>query len=250
MAAPSAKQMQQTAMGPLKVAQVALRGGDSGKAGVSATSASVSGLSAKQRQAQALKLRADEARVQQLRGIFAAYDEDRDGLLNELELGSALLALGLEPSVKMLQRFGSLSASGVNLESFVKTCMARASGPSPAVGDSTYESILSLFRSLDEGGRGRVPLAMLLHVLAEVAAPSALTMAEVQDLLRMSGILTPAVAADPRLLYSMEIEAGDFVRMLMFVPPPRVRAAPLSPPPAASGPRKETRGIMAGTYLS
>lgn len=243
-------------MGPLKVAQVALRG-ESGKRendAVSATSASAAaGLSAKQRQAQALKLRADEARVQQLRGIFAAYDEDRDGLLNELELGSALLALGLEPSARTLQRFGSLSASGVNLESFVKTCMARASGPAPSGGDTTYESVLSLFRSLDEGGRGRLPLAMLLHVLAEVAAPSALTMAEVQDLLRMSGILTPAVAADPRLLYSMEIEAGDFVRMLMFVPAPRATqrvAAPLSPPPPASGPRKETRGIMAGTYLS
>jgi hypothetical protein len=39
-------------------------------------------MTQKQRQAYTLKKRADEARIQQLRGIFAAYDEDRDGVLN------------------------------------------------------------------------------------------------------------------------------------------------------------------------
>ena len=40
------------------------------------------GMTAKVRRAHTLKKRADSARVQQLRGIFAGYDEDLDGLLS------------------------------------------------------------------------------------------------------------------------------------------------------------------------
>lgn len=45
--------------------------------------AATQGMSAKQKKAYVLKRRADEARIQQLRGIFAAYDEDKDGVLSE-----------------------------------------------------------------------------------------------------------------------------------------------------------------------
>ena len=41
------------------------------------------GMTAKARRAHTLKKRADSARVQQLRGIFAGYDEDLDGKLND-----------------------------------------------------------------------------------------------------------------------------------------------------------------------
>jgi Ca2+-binding EF-hand superfamily protein len=40
------------------------------------------GVAQKQRKAYLLKKRADEARVQQLRGIFTAFDEDKDGVLS------------------------------------------------------------------------------------------------------------------------------------------------------------------------
>jgi hypothetical protein len=53
----------------------------SSAAGIEAYVDSTSGLSAKQKKAYVLKRRADEARIQQLRGIFAAYDENRDGHL-------------------------------------------------------------------------------------------------------------------------------------------------------------------------
>jgi hypothetical protein len=39
------------------------------------------GMSSKHKRTFALKNRADEARLQQLRGIFAAFDENRDGFL-------------------------------------------------------------------------------------------------------------------------------------------------------------------------
>lgn len=183
-------------------------------------------MTVKQKKAYSLKQRADEARIQQLRGIFAAYDEDRDGLLNELELASALLALGLEPSPKQLNQYQirSPSQTGVDLATFVKVSMSRVSslpsGSSMDIADSSYPAIMDLFHSCDSARTGTVPLALLLHVLAEVAAPTALSMVEVQDLLRMSGILTPEVSADPRLLYSMEVNYSDFIRLMAFVPIP------------------------------
>jgi hypothetical protein len=49
--------------------------------------------------------RADEARVQQLRGVFAAYDADGDGWLSVEQLTLALLALGLQPVAAVVTRF-------------------------------------------------------------------------------------------------------------------------------------------------
>jgi hypothetical protein len=42
------------------------------------------GMNANQRRAYILKRRADEARVQQLRGIFAGYDANRDGQITKM----------------------------------------------------------------------------------------------------------------------------------------------------------------------
>ena len=56
-----------------------------------------------------LRVRADEARTQQLRGVFAAFDENRDGLLTEQELAPALLALGVDPTPTTIARFVSAS---------------------------------------------------------------------------------------------------------------------------------------------
>lgn len=208
----------------LKAAASALRKPGSSEAASAHNAHVTAGMTAKQTKAYALKQRADEARIQQLRGVFAAYDEDRDGLLNEVELASAMLALGLEPSPKQLSSYQvrAPQAGGVDLATFVKVSMSRASplpgGPPLEPCDTSYGAIMDLFAAYDTGRSGKVPLALLLHVLAEIAAPTALSMVEVQDLLRMSGILTPEVSADPRLLYAMEVDYRDFVRLMSFVP--------------------------------
>ena len=62
--------------------------------------------------ARQLASRGEEARAQQLRGIFAAFDEDRDGLLSEAELTAALLSLGLDPTREALARFARASPGG------------------------------------------------------------------------------------------------------------------------------------------
>jgi hypothetical protein len=84
---------------------------------------------------------------------------------------------------------------------------------------TTEGAICALFRELDTEGTGRVPLAMLLHVLAEVSSPTALSVEEVQELLRFTGVLNPATAADPRSLYAMEVDYAAFIRHLAFAPP-------------------------------
>jgi hypothetical protein len=58
-----------------------------------------------QRAAVAARRRADDARIQQLRGVFAAYDADGDGQLTVDQLALALLALGLQPTDATLSRF-------------------------------------------------------------------------------------------------------------------------------------------------
>ena len=66
---------------------------------------------------------ADEARSQQLRGIFAAFDEDRDGLLSEEELKSALLSLSIDPTQVTLSRFARVSPLGSRAIDFTSVCV-------------------------------------------------------------------------------------------------------------------------------
>ena len=50
---------------------------------MAAHDAAVAGLPRKSKRAQTLKRRADDARVQQLRGIFAAHNSKKDGFLSK-----------------------------------------------------------------------------------------------------------------------------------------------------------------------
>jgi hypothetical protein len=85
---------------------------------------------------------------------------------------------------------------------------------------STQDALVDMLSELDEKKTGRIPLATLLHVLAEVAAPTALSLEEVQELLRLTGVLTPTTVADPKTLYAMEVDYRGFVGHLCFPPPP------------------------------
>ena len=95
-----------------------------------------------------------------------------------------------------------------------------AAAPTAPLLEGTAAAITALLSELDAGKTGRVPLATLLHVLAEVASPSALSLEEVQELLRLTGVLTPATVAEPRTLYAMEVDYAGFIQHLCFQPPP------------------------------
>lgn len=80
-------------------------------------------------QKKASSTRSDEARGQQLRGIFAAFDEDRDGLLNEGELTSALLSLGIDPTHATLARYAKASPLGASAIDFASVSSAASLFP-------------------------------------------------------------------------------------------------------------------------
>jgi len=218
-------------------AVAAARQGGSSAASIAELDAATELLTKRQRAAYVLKKRADEARVTQLRGIFAAYDEDRDGVLSATrELPVALMALGIEPSEKMMQHFSLSSPSGnVDLATFVRVCMSKAVSnsasaflvsPSKSGGvsepsseaETTEKRIEVLFQAFDPSRTGRVSLQVLLHVLAEVDSPTALTVEEIQELLKMTGILNETTMRDPRTLYSMDVDYKAFVKHLLFSP--------------------------------
>ncbi len=84
--------------------------------------------------------------------------------------------------------------------------------------ETTENRILNIFKEFDPLHTGRVSLSTLLHILAEVDSPSALGVDEIQELLRMTGILNESTLRDPRTLYAMEVDYRAFIRHLMFTP--------------------------------
>jgi Ca2+-binding EF-hand superfamily protein len=193
-----------------------------GVSGAGAPAAGAAGSTRTERSLATLRSRADEARAQQLRGVFAAFDEDRDGLLSEAELASALLALGVDPTPRAVARFtaaATLPARGVDFAAFAAVNLAAAEG-TPAALPRTRDAIVALFAEFDTARTGRVPLATLLHVLMEVQGATALSRDEANELLRHTGVLNAAAAADPRALYSMEVDYAAFVKHLEFAPLP------------------------------
>jgi hypothetical protein len=99
--------------------------------GTSSAPAPGAALPKRERVLATLRKRADEARTQQLRGVFAAFDEDRDGLLLPGELKGALLALGVDPTPPTLARFSSAStlpSKGIDFAA-VRTPLGRARLP-------------------------------------------------------------------------------------------------------------------------
>ena len=57
----------------------------------------------------------EEVELQMLRGIFAAHDENKDGIINKSQLAEALVSLGFSPSEKLMTKFylGKLNGQGV-----------------------------------------------------------------------------------------------------------------------------------------
>jgi hypothetical protein len=113
-------------------------------------------------------------------------------------------------------------------------CVSRDGETAPL--PTTLDAITSLLAELDSGKTGRLPLATLLHALAEVHTPTRLSLEEVQELLRLTGVLTPATVAEPRVLYAMEVDYRAFVSHLAFIqpPPPRPAKAAVSATSAAA----------------
>lgn len=132
------------------------------------------------------------------------------------ELKSALLALGIDPVPETLARFDGAEGDGVGQQAFLVTVMAKLDAV-----PLTDSSIMHLFAAFDPTGSGSVPLSTLLHVLCEVETPSALSIDEVNELLRMCGMLSDMQLKDPRAIYSMGVDYRALIRHLTFPLPRR-----------------------------
>ena len=191
-------------------------------------------LSLTQTPSDALRQRADEARAHALRGVFAVADEDRDGYLSRAELGRALASLGLAATPSTLLAFeladggggGArpsaatlLSTSGrVDVATWVRVVLTRLK-PGGAGGGprSNLPEILSLLKEFDTAGDGAIKVTDLLHLLAGVDSPTALSTEEVRELLTLVGLFDPATLRDPRKMMAARVDYGALVRALAWV---------------------------------
>ena len=123
--------------------------------------------------------------VQQLRGIFAGFDLNRDNALQQDELVNALLSLGVKPTQSLLDEYFTASklAGKVDLRTFIDVSMKCLQEEG-----TVFEDVLSVFTAEDGKGTGRIGVPQLRHLLQNVQTGTQLTATETEDFLKMIGI--------------------------------------------------------------
>lgn len=184
----------------------------------------------------------EDRKLQQLRGVFAAFDSDRDSILTKecvpmrvcllavgcwlsllfgrvdtcwwrrRELANALMSLGINPTPKVIQKYQIGSTSGViDLATFINVTMTRMQ-----TAESTADQIMVLFKEFDPDGRGFVSAQVMQHLLHELDVSTALTPEESQDLLQMMGVL-PKDAPGPFVAgSSVAVDYRQFIDKMIF----------------------------------
>ncbi|KAA0150969.1 hypothetical protein FNF27_05100 [Cafeteria roenbergensis] len=164
--------------------------------------------------------------VQQLRGVFAAFDAGQTGALSVAELSAALLALGAEPTAAAVEKFRAASGrdDGVDVDAFLRVCAESFAGTglrstAPAVRE-LLEAFGDVSAAAAESGAaagdpstpaGAISLGTLRHLLCEVLTPSSLSLQEATDLFRMTGLM-PGGLSGPQAaehLQRLPVDARD-----------------------------------------
>ena len=137
--------------------------------------------------------RADDSRIAQLRGVFAAFDLDRDGLLSSDELDRALLSLGIRSVPDVVALYTQHNRSRlvgaprelssprrVDLDTFIYVTLNKL--PAANYIDTTERDMIAACRVFDPLNTGKISLESLLHLLCEVdtASSDALSAEEVR----------------------------------------------------------------------
>jgi Ca2+-binding EF-hand superfamily protein len=145
--------------------------------------------------------------VQQLRGIFAGFDLNRDNALQRDELVNALLSLGVKPTKSLLQEYFQASTldGKVDLRTFIDTSMSSLQDAG-----TVFEDVLSVFSGADTRGSGRVGVPELRHLLQNVQTGSQLSETETEDFLKMIGISDLLTQA--KRSHQTKVDAGKVPR--------------------------------------
>lgn len=128
-------------------------------------------------------LRLDDDQIAELREIFRSFDRNKDGSLTQLELGSLLRSLGLEPSRDQLETLIHKADTNSNgLIEFSEFVGLVAPQLLPEKSPYTEAQLRQLFRMFDRDGNGFITAAELAHSMAKLG--HALTAEELTGMIR------------------------------------------------------------------
>ncbi|CAN1256597.1 Probable calcium-binding protein CML17 [Linum perenne] len=138
----------------------------------------------------------EETQIADLREIFRSFDRDSDGSLTQLELGSLLRSLGLNPSPDQLDAL--IKTADTNSNGTVEFSEFLALVAPDLVRKNSAEDeeqLKQLFRMFDRDGNGYITAAELAHSMAKLG--HALTVEE------LNGMITEAdTDGDGRISFS------------------------------------------------
>lgn len=139
----------------------------------------------------------EEVELQMLRGIFAAHDENKDGIINKSQLAEALVSLGFSPSEKLMTKFFLENAKQgkkhwrLDLETFLAAASKHLDSADDCAADVMY-----LFETFDKSNSGNVTAQVIRHLLHEAVAPTRLSRQETDEFMAYAevtknGLRTP-----------------------------------------------------------
>ena len=132
----------------------------------------------------------EEVELQMLRGIFAAHDENKDGIINKSQLAEALVSLGFSPSEKLMTKFYLENAkNGKNSWKLDLPTFLSAASKWLDTADDCSSDVLYLFEQFDKTNSGDVSGQVVRHLLHEAIAPTRLSRQETDEFMVYSGIL-------------------------------------------------------------
>jgi Ca2+-binding EF-hand superfamily protein len=155
----------------------------------------------------------EEIELQMLRGIFAAHDENKDGVINKSQLAEALVSLGYSPTEKLMTKFFLENAKSgkkhwrISLETFLSAASKWLDSADDCSADVMY-----LFEMFDKTKSGSVSAQVVRHLLHETVAPTRLTRQETEEFMKYSDV--GGKGANMRLKTPVDYE--DLVDKLMF----------------------------------
>ncbi|CAN0908035.1 Probable calcium-binding protein CML17 [Linum grandiflorum] len=125
-----------------------------------------------------------ETQIADLREIFRSFDRDSDGSLTQLELGSLLRSLGINPSRDQLDALIKTADTNSNGTVEFSEFLALPAEEEEEKSPYSEEQLKQLFRMFDRDGNGYITAAELAHSMAKLG--HALTVEE------LNGMITEA----------------------------------------------------------
>ena len=153
----------------------------------------------------------EEMDMQMLRGIFAAFDDNKNGKLNRRELSDALIALGFKPTETLLSKYytENLNLTGKKVWNISLTAFVNASMKHLDAADDCTNDVMYLFKAFDSKLSGDVSAKMVRHFLHETMVPTRLSSQETDEFLL-------ECMEDPKNLSEI-FKYEDLVDKLLFV---------------------------------